>query len=68
MRRLILLILLGAAPALLGSCGPESGHHHADAADMAVPASLLAPCLDRPDELARPPSASLPCELIPPSF
>jgi hypothetical protein len=25
-------------------------------------------CLDRPDEIARAPSGSLPCELLPPGF
>jgi len=28
----------------------------------------LAPCLDRPDALPRPPTGALPCDLIPPSF
>lgn len=30
--------------------------------------AALAPCLDRPGELARPPSGGLPCELLPPGF
>jgi hypothetical protein len=28
----------------------------------------LAPCLDRPDDLPRPPMNELPCELLPPGF
>jgi hypothetical protein len=28
----------------------------------------LAPCLDRPNELERPPSGQLPCDLLPPGF
>ncbi len=31
-------------------------------------AAALAPCLERPNELPRPPGAQLPCELIPPGF
>jgi hypothetical protein len=28
----------------------------------------LVPCLDRPNELDRPPSGQLPCDLLPPGF
>lgn len=37
------------------------------AADGPMPGALAA-CLESPTELPRPPSGSLPCELIPPSF
>lgn len=73
MRRILILALLAAGPAVLGSCGSGSTNPDA-AADMAMPPSdlapgpLLAPCLDRPDELPRPPLSTLPCELIPPGF
>lgn len=37
--------------------------------DAGVDATVITPCaLDRPGELARPPSGSLPCELLPPGF
>jgi hypothetical protein len=28
----------------------------------------LVPCLDRPDQLERPPTTELPCDLLPPGF
>lgn len=28
----------------------------------------LAPCLDQPSDLPRPPSGALPCEMLPPGF
>lgn len=31
-------------------------------------APVLANCLDRPNELPRPPAGGLPCELLPPGF
>ena len=32
------------------------------------PSSALGACLERPNELPRPPSGKLPCELIPPGL
>jgi len=29
---------------------------------------VLAPCLDRPTDLPRPPTGPLPCDLVPPGF
>ena len=29
---------------------------------------VLTPCLDKPNELTRPPAGQLPCELLPPNF
>jgi hypothetical protein len=29
---------------------------------------MLSPCLERPNDLPRPPSGRLPCELLPPGF
>jgi len=37
-------------------------------AGIDAPPTALAPCLDRPTELPRPPSGQLPCELVPPGF
>jgi hypothetical protein len=36
--------------------------------DAAVPVNAVAPCLDRPQQTATPPSGQLPCELISPGF
>ena len=65
MKRLALL----AALALAG-CGdnnvvppPDAGEEPADAGVEA-----LAPCLDRPTDLPRPPTGGLPSDLLPPGF
>jgi len=68
-RPTLCLLLLGALG--LAACGdnlqaPETPPP-ADAAVDADP-TALAPCLDRPTELSRPPTGSLPCELLPPGF
>lgn len=70
MRRAIRVGLLALA-GMVASCGGDA-NGPADmattpAADLAT-ATALAPCLDRPDVLPRPPENVLPCELIPPSF
>jgi hypothetical protein len=62
---------------LLAACGdnqrPSSGGE-ADAAPIETDAgvdgasSTLGACLDRPTDLARPPTGHLPCELIPPGL
>jgi hypothetical protein len=47
----------------------DAGAEPADAADdhdAAPPA--VGPCLDRPTDLARPPTGQLPCDLLPPGF
>jgi len=49
----------------LTACGDNRATKPVDAG---VDTSPLAPCLDRPDELPRPPSTQLPCELLPPGF
>lgn len=69
MTRLIL-----AAALLVGACGDnikgtppgEAGPDDAPVADAGPEA--LAPCLDRPTDLPRPPDGVLPCELLPPGF
>lgn len=40
----------------------------ASTAGQAGEANKLVPCLDRPDELSRPPAGQLPCDLLPPDF
>ena len=57
-----------------GAAMPDSGNPMGDGAvpgdgsttDTTPPG--LAPCLDRPTDLDRPPSGQLPCELLPPGF
>jgi hypothetical protein len=79
MRRLGLL-LIAAGLAVTAACGdnltPAAGAADAgaDAAVILADATPLdaaaagRPCLDRPSDLARPPAAALPCELLPPGF
>lgn len=69
--------------AMLGSCDDEADPARSDAggvvdaanvsdAPAVAPDSAATPaltgCLDSPQELARPPSGRLPCELIPPGL
>lgn len=65
-------LLSGAALALaLGaSCGKSKpvGLDPIDAGGDGKPNTGLASCLDRPDQLTRAPSATLPCELLPPGL
>jgi len=50
-----------------GASGEGSGANEGGAGG--VPADdALAPCLDRPTDLPRPPVGRLPCELLPPGF
>jgi hypothetical protein len=63
---------------LLAACGdnhrPPAPDVEADAAPVETDAgidgapSTLGACLDRPTDLARPPTGHLPCELIPPGL
>jgi len=63
MRYLVLICLFAAA------CGDNRKPQvPGDGGLDATPVQPLAPCLDRPTELARPPSGQLPCELLPPGF
>lgn len=56
-----------AGPADVGST--DAGVADTGVVDTGVAdAGLLAVCLERPDELPRPPTDRLPCELIPPNF
>lgn len=52
----------------LAACGDnQEAPKDAPPADAADPGAL-APCLDRPTDLPRPPTGQLPCELLPPGF
>jgi len=57
----------GGAPASTGGGSTTTGGA-ADAGAAGDTGTKLSPCLDRPGELQRPPSGSLPCELLPPDF
>ncbi|MGN6107598.1 MAG: hypothetical protein ACTHU0_20985 [Kofleriaceae bacterium] len=64
-------LLLAACALIALGCGDNqpSGKHDAGVEpDAPADASALAPCLDRPTDLARPPAGQLPCELLPPGF
>lgn len=71
MRRLALPVCfaaLAALAALGGSCGDNQKVPPPDDPGDGSGSGALAACLDRPTELPRPPSAQLPCELLPPGF
>jgi len=53
--------LLGSAWLLLSACS-------SDGSSNAKPSGALSACLERPDQLPRPPSGKLPCDLIPPGL
>ena len=66
----ISLGLCALAAVLVTACGdnlspPPGGDD--DAAVDAAP-TTIGPCLDRPEDLPRPPTGTLPCELIPPGL
>jgi hypothetical protein len=71
-RRLLVIASLALAGLAAVSC--DDGSTSATTADAgagdggAPPDGGLAACLDRPDDLPRPPSRQLPCELLPPGF
>lgn len=69
MRRLLLLALVASS---IAACDKSSTSGPADAGVVDGGPSHhdggLAPCLDRPTNLAQPPNGPLPCELIPPGF
>ena len=61
MRRAVLLLVLATGcgdnkPAVAGDAGIDSA------------VVELKPCLDRPTDLARPPTGQLSCDLLPPDF
>jgi hypothetical protein len=71
MRGAIIIIALAL---LAGACGdnrpvtPGEDASPFDAPTAIDAAPATGPCLDRPDDLPRPPTGALPCELLPPGF
>ena len=72
MKRLAVIVALA-----LAACGdnnvrppPDARPDDPDAGEEPADAGVdeLAPCLDRPTDLARPPTGQLPCDLLPPGF
>ena len=64
MRRALISAVL-----LLGACGDDNPTTPGDAgSDAPDTPTALAPCLDEPTQLARPPEGVLPCDLLPPGF
>lgn len=59
----------GASPGVNDAGGPlvEAGGPAPDSGTTGD-GGALAPCLDRPGSLERPPSGRLPCDLLPPGF
>ena len=62
--------LLLAFVVMLGACGDNHKPQVTPGEDAGVDAgpTKLAPCLDRPDVLPRPPGGPLTCDLVPPGF
>jgi hypothetical protein len=61
----------GGAPSTTSAGGGGTagiGGSMAGSGGSATDGGALRPCLDRPDQLDRPPTDQLPCDLIPPSF
>lgn len=56
----------GRAGAGAGTAGATQGVGGFDSG--AAGETALAPCLDRPERLERPPTGTLPCDLLPPGF
>jgi len=55
--------------ALFVACDDDdSGSEAGSAGAPGQSETALAPCLDRPSGLQRPPDGRLPCELLPPGF
>jgi hypothetical protein len=64
--RALLFIALLAACGDDHKAGPKDGG--VDAVVVDAPSSGLRACLDHPSNEAHPPSAGLPCDLLPPGF
>jgi hypothetical protein len=66
----VLALALAIFAALAGACGDNTRPQAPDDAGIDAQPQPLAPCLDRPTDLPRPPPATgqLPCELLPPGF
>ena len=52
---------------LAAACGDNQQAPKDAPPDDATPGAL-APCVERPTDLPRPPTGALPCELLPPGF
>jgi hypothetical protein len=72
MSRSIRILSLVACAWLAAACGDNHATpRDAAPAEDAPPdggGDELAPCLERPTDLSRPPTGALPCELLPPGF
>lgn len=61
-------LALAALAPLAVSCGDNRPPATPDDGGIDAAPEALAPCLDRPTDLARPPNGALPCELLPPGL
>lgn len=69
MSRTLRILSFVAGAWLAAACGDNHGQAPGDAApDDAGVDAALAPCLERPTDVPRPPTGALPCELLPPGF
>lgn len=58
----VMYALLALTAVGIVACSSDSGDSNAP------PSNSLRACLERPDELPRPPTGKLPCELVPPGL
>jgi hypothetical protein len=68
MCRLVLLFALAACGDNLPPLPADDDPDHDAAPEPPDAGGALAPCIDRPTDLARPPTGQLPCDLLPPGF
>lgn len=58
----------GGAGGIAGATGGSTATGGGTGAGGQSGSGGLAPCLDRPDDLPRPPTNGLPCDLVPPTL
>jgi hypothetical protein len=72
MRVFVQIAVVSLLTTLAAACGDngKAAKPHDAGVDASVDAApqALGPCVDRPTDLARPPTGQLPCEFLPPGF
>ena len=68
MRVFVQIAVVGLLTTLAAACGDNGKAAKPHDAGVDAAPQALGPCVDRPTDLARPPTGQLPCELLPPGF